>query len=54
MTAFGTPEITKGALDLGAHKVITKPFEMQDLEELLVQACASRPRFRSDAPIQTD
>jgi DNA-binding NtrC family response regulator len=54
MTAFGTPEITKGAMDLGAHKVITKPFEMQDLEELLVQACASRPTFRSDAPIQTD
>jgi two-component system response regulator AtoC len=42
MTAFGTPEIAQGALDLGVHRVLYKPFEMQDLEPLLLQACSSR------------
>jgi DNA-binding NtrC family response regulator len=41
MTAFGTPEMTKGALDLGAYHVLHKPFEMHDLEPLLRQACSS-------------
>lgn len=43
MTAYGTPEVTKGALDLGVYRVISKPFEMHDLEALLLQACASGP-----------
>ncbi len=31
MTAFGTPEITNGALELGAFRVVGKPFDMRDL-----------------------
>ena len=37
MTAFGTPEITRAALDLGVYQVLNKPFEMHDLA---VAACA--------------
>lgn len=42
MTAQGGPEIARGALDLGAYTVMNKPFEMHDLEALLVQACADQ------------
>ena len=42
MTAYGTPEILQGALDLGAYRVITKPFEMNDVAPLVRQAHASR------------
>ena len=41
MTAFGTPEVVKGALDLGVYRVLHKPFEMHDLESLLRDACSS-------------
>jgi DNA-binding NtrC family response regulator len=41
MTAFGTPELTKGALDLGVYQVLQKPFELHDLELLLLDACRS-------------
>ena len=41
MTAFGTPEVVKGALDLGVYHVLHKPFEMHDLESLLREACSS-------------
>ncbi|HEY3044982.1 MAG TPA: response regulator [Vicinamibacterales bacterium] len=40
MTAHGTPEVTRGALDLGVYQVINKPFEMHDLQSLLLKACA--------------
>ena len=43
MTAFGTPEVTKGALELGVYQVLNKPFEMHDLESVLLAACESRP-----------
>lgn len=39
MTAFGAPEVEKGALDLGARHVLHKPFEMHDLRSLLEEAC---------------
>ncbi len=42
MTADGGPEVARGALDLGAYTVMNKPFEMQDLEAFLVQACADQ------------
>lgn len=42
MTAFGAPEVVRGALDLGAYKVVSKPFEMDDLANLVAQAAASR------------
>ena len=35
MTAFGTPEVTAAALSLGARAVLTKPFDMQDLEHVV-------------------
>lgn len=41
MTAFGTPEIAKGALDLGVRQVLHKPFEMHDLTSLLEGACST-------------
>jgi two-component system, NtrC family, response regulator AtoC len=42
MTAFGTPEVVRGALDLGAYKVVSKPFEMNDLATLVAEAGGSR------------
>jgi DNA-binding NtrC family response regulator len=44
MTAFGSQEITRDAERLGAYHVISKPFEMQDLEPLILRACAALPR----------
>jgi DNA-binding NtrC family response regulator len=35
MTAFGTPDVTAGALQLGARTVLSKPFNMHDLEMLV-------------------
>jgi DNA-binding NtrC family response regulator len=40
MTAHGAPEVKQGALRLGAYRVMDKPFEIADLEALLVEACA--------------
>jgi two-component system nitrogen regulation response regulator GlnG len=40
MTAYGSPEITAGALALGAYRVVSKPFEVKDLVTLVEQACA--------------
>jgi DNA-binding NtrC family response regulator len=41
MTAFGTPEITRGALDLGAYGVVNKPFDMHAIEPMILQARAA-------------
>jgi DNA-binding NtrC family response regulator len=41
MTAYGSPEITAGALALGAYRVVSKPFEVQDLVTLVQEAHAS-------------
>jgi DNA-binding NtrC family response regulator len=35
MTAFGTPDVTAGALTLGARTVLNKPFNMHDLEDVV-------------------
>jgi DNA-binding NtrC family response regulator len=40
MTAFGRPEVVRGALDLGAYRVISKPFEMEAIADLVRQARA--------------
>lgn len=37
MTVYSTPEVAQGALDLGAARVISKPFEMNDMASLVVQ-----------------
>lgn len=48
MTAFGAPEITRGALERGAYSVVGKPFDMQKLESLVLEANSARPQ--PDAP----
>jgi two-component system, OmpR family, KDP operon response regulator KdpE len=42
MTAYGTPEVVQGALDLGAYLVLNKPFEMGALSPLVTGACGAR------------
>jgi DNA-binding NtrC family response regulator len=41
MTAYGTPDVTRGALELGAYGVMDKPFDMHDLEPMLLDAYAA-------------
>lgn len=43
MTAYGTPEVTAGALALGAYRVVGKPFDMHALESLVLEAHEARP-----------
>lgn len=38
MTAFSAPEVVQGALDLGAYRVLGKPFDMLGIEGLIAQA----------------
>jgi DNA-binding NtrC family response regulator len=38
MSAYGTPEVTRGALDIGAWRVLSKPFDMHDVPALVVSA----------------
>jgi DNA-binding NtrC family response regulator len=38
MTAFSTPEVMQAALDLGAYRVLTKPFDMHGIEGLVTEA----------------
>ena len=35
MTAFGTPDVTAGAIELGASRVLSKPFNMGELERVV-------------------
>lgn len=41
MTAYGTPDLARGALELGAYGVVDKPFDMHDLEPMLLDAYAA-------------
>jgi DNA-binding NtrC family response regulator len=41
MTAFGRPEVVRGALELGAYRVVNKPFEMQAIASLVAEAAGS-------------
>ena len=43
MTAFGRPEVVRGALELGAYSVISKPFEMQAIADLVAKAAGPGP-----------
>jgi DNA-binding NtrC family response regulator len=38
MTAFGTSEMMQAALDLGAYRVLSKPFDMHGVERLITEA----------------
>lgn len=42
MTAHGTSDLVKGALDLGAYRVVSKPFEVQTMTALVAEALAAR------------
>jgi DNA-binding NtrC family response regulator len=42
MSAYGTPEVTEGALALGVYRVLNKPIDMHDVGLLVLQAHASR------------
>lgn len=41
MTAFGTAEISERALELGASKVVAKPFELDEMATLVARATAA-------------
>ena len=41
MTAFGRPEMVRGALELGAYRVVNKPFEMDAIADLVAQAASA-------------
>jgi DNA-binding NtrC family response regulator len=41
MTAYGTPEVVKEAMDLGVFRVVGKPLEMTDVPALVAQAYAA-------------
>jgi two-component system, NtrC family, response regulator AtoC len=41
MTAFGTPEIVADALRLGVFRVVGKPFEIDDMANLVALAAAT-------------
>jgi DNA-binding NtrC family response regulator len=43
MTAFGSPDVVRGALELGAYRVVSKPFEMDAIADLVAQALAAGP-----------
>lgn len=45
MTAFGTPEVAEGALRLGAYRVVSKPFDMHEIETLTREAYQALPRL---------
>ena len=50
MTAFSTPETAQQALDLGAVRVVGKPFEMDDMAALVEQSAADRPATPGPGP----
>src|SRR5919197_2381509 len=41
MTAHGAPEIVAAALELGAFRVVAKPFELHDMTNLVAEAGAT-------------
>jgi DNA-binding NtrC family response regulator len=42
MTAFGTPEVTRGAIERGAYRVVSKPFEVGEMAALVAEASERR------------
>ena len=44
MTAFGSPEVVAGAMKLGAYRVLGKPVDMHELNDLVLQAYEARPQ----------
>jgi len=51
MTAYGSPEEARHALELGVYRVVNKPFDVDVLEDLLIEAHnAHDPRPSGMAP----
>jgi DNA-binding response OmpR family regulator len=51
MSAFARSEIVRDALDLGAFRVVNKPFDMEDISDLVAQAAVmSRRPTRTGMP----
>ena len=42
MTAFGTPEMTSKAIELGVREVVSKPFNLHDLADKVRAAAPAR------------
>jgi Response regulator containing CheY-like receiver, AAA-type ATPase, and DNA-binding domains len=42
VTAYGTADMVKSALDLGAFRVVNKPFEVEQMADLVDQALDRR------------
>lgn len=42
MTAHGTPETLAGARALGVYDILAKPFDLRDVERVLLDACRTR------------
>lgn len=42
MTAHGTADMIRNALDLGAYRVVSKPFEVHHIVDLVAAALAAR------------
>jgi DNA-binding NtrC family response regulator len=43
MTAYGSPDVVRGATKLGTFRVLSKPVELRELAALVEQALQSRP-----------
>lgn len=41
MTAYGTPEVVQGAVDLGVFRVVAKPLDMNEVSTLVIDAHAA-------------
>jgi DNA-binding NtrC family response regulator len=41
VTAYGTPELTREALDSGAYRVVDKPFDLESLTAIIEAALGS-------------
>jgi two-component system, NtrC family, C4-dicarboxylate transport response regulator DctD len=46
MTAHGSPELAQSALDLGAYRVLDKPFGMSEIADIVDQASHEYPTER--------
>jgi DNA-binding NtrC family response regulator len=42
ITAHSSPELTQGAVALGAYRVISKPFEVESVAAIVGQACTKQ------------
>lgn len=43
MTAYGSPEVAEGALRLGAYRVVSRPFDMHEIDTLAREAYQALP-----------